>query len=198
MTPGKYSPGFCKSRRLIFLTLFVLASALTCLADSYANAGTILISGTITSIENQQTCDVYGCQIGSTWNLEIDFFAPEWNAPWSNYEFSTVLLNCIGGPPCFTGYSASSDFGWGPYMYDILYAKIVNGSLVDVRDGCGGYYIEWGEKDVWSRVDAFSGTTTGFVVPTEYTPEPVTIVVAATGAAIGYARLRFSRIGRFM
>jgi hypothetical protein len=156
----------------------LLVSAASGLADAYADEGTIYITGTITSIENQQTCDRYDCHLGSTFTLAMTFLAPDWNAPDSHYMFSSLMLSCIGGPPCFTGYQASSDFGWAPYGFDILYADIEDGNVVDARVGTGGYFIEWGQDNRWSFVDAFSGTTTGYAVAT---PEPAGIVTFVSG-----------------
>jgi hypothetical protein len=160
------------------IILFLLFSAVFCFASPYSDEGTIYITGTITDIQNQQTCDTYGCHIGSSWSLWMSFLAPQWDNPGSSYEFSTVLLSCMGGPPCFTGYGASSDFGWAPFGFDILYIDIEDGKLADARVGCGGYFVELGEADVWSRVDAFSGTTTGYAAPT---PDPATILTLSTG-----------------
>jgi hypothetical protein len=87
----------------------------------------------------------------------------------------------VGGPPCFTDYHATSDFGWGPFGFDILSVDIEDGKVVDGRVSCGGYYIEWGEADVWSRVDGFSGTTAGYAAPT---PDPATILTFATGMGL--------------
>lgn len=179
--------------RAPLLVLFLLASALGCFADIYSDEGTVYITGTITDIANQQTCDRYGCHIGSTWSLSMHFEAPDWNAPDSNYLISTVLLNCIGGPPCIDGYQASSDFGWGPYGFDILSVDIENGKVVDARAACGGYFIEWGEADIWSYVDGFSGTTTGYAAPGPPIPDPATILTLATGIALVRIRLSLPR-----
>lgn len=165
----------------LYLAILFLLSAATCLADDYANQGTIFITGTINDIQNQQTCDQYGCQMGDSWSLEMTFRAPEWNAPGSNYFMSTVLLNCMGGPPCIDGYQATSDFGWGPFGFDILSIDIEDGKLVDTRAACGGYFIEMGEANIWEYVLGFSGTTTGYATPT---PEPATIMGLASGTAL--------------
>ncbi len=111
----------------------------------------------------------------------MTFRAPEWNAPGSNYFMSTVLLNCMGGPPCIDGYQATSDFGWGPFGFDILSIDIEDGKLVDTRAACGGYFIEMGEANIWEYVLGFSGTTTGYATPT---PEPATIMGLASGTAL--------------
>lgn len=163
------------------VVLFLIASAGACFADSYSDEGTVYITGTITNIENQQTCDLYDCHIGSTWSLEMTFLASDWNAPGSNYFISTVFLNCMGGPPCFIDYHATSDFGWGPFGFDMLSVDIEDGKVVDAQVDCGGYYIEWGAADVWARMDGFSGTTTGYAAPT---PDPATIVTLATGMGL--------------
>ena len=171
--------------RGMLLAIFLIVSAASCLADSYSDQGTVFITGTITAIENQQNCDKYDCHIGSTWSLAMTFLAPDWDAPGSHYTISTVFLNCVGGPPCFVGYQASSDFGWGPYGYDVLYVDIEDGKVVDARVGSGGYFIEWGEADEWFYVNAFSGTTTGYAIPT---PEPSTLLLLASGAVLSRVR----------
>jgi len=175
---------------VLLVVILVSASVAICSADTYADQGTVFITGTITSIENQQTCDMYDCHIGSTWSLAMTFLAPDWNAPGSHYEFSTVFLNCIGGPPCFTGYQASSDFGWGPYGYDILYVDIEDGKVADARVATGGYYIEWGQADYWVYEPGFSGTTTGYAIPT---PEPASLITLLGGAVL----LPMKRVLRF-
>jgi len=163
-------------------------------ADNYADEGTVYINGTVTDIENQQTCDLYGCHIGSTWSLSMHFLAPDWNAPDSNYLISTVLLNCIGGPPCIDGYQASSDFGWGPYGFDILSVDIEGGKVVDARLACNSYYIEWGEADRWSYADDFWGTTTGYAAPGPPVPDPATLVSFATAMAVIGTKLNIRRV----
>jgi hypothetical protein len=161
--------------------LFLMGSAVGCFADSYSNEGTVYITGAITDIQNQATCDRYDCHIGSSWNLWVTFQAPDWNAPDSNYLISTVLLNCFGGPPCIDGYGASSDFGWAPYGFDILSVDIKGGKVVDARASCGGYFIESVRADIWAYVGAFSGRTTGYATPT---PEPATVLALVTGMAL--------------
>lgn len=171
------------------LLIFLVTSAPNCFADIYSNDGSVYLTGTITDIENQPTCDLYGCHTGSTWNLWMHFQAPDWNAPGSNYSLSTVLLNCFGGPPCIDGYDASSDFGWGPYGFDILSVYIENGKVVDARAACGGYFIEWGQADVWEYVNAFSGTTTGYAAPGPPIPDLTTVLTFATGIGVICRRL---------
>ncbi len=168
------------------VVIFLIASAGACFAGSYSDEGTVYITGTITDIENPQTCDRYGCHIGSTWSLAMTFLAHDWNSPDSNYSISTVLLNCFGGPPCIDGYQASSDFGWGPFGFDILSVDIQGGKIEDARVACGGYFIEMGEADRWSYVDGFSGTTTGYAAPT---PDPATILSLASGLVLIRLRL---------
>jgi hypothetical protein len=174
--------------------LFLIASAVGCFADVYSDEGTIYITGTITDIENQLTCDRFGCQMGSTWSLSMHFLAPDWNAPDSNYLISTVFPNCIGGPPCIDGYQATSDFGWGPFGFDMLYVDIEDGKVVDARVASGGYFIEMGEADTWSYVDAFSGTTKGFAAPGPPVPDPATVLTFATGMALAWRRLHIRRL----
>ena len=166
------------------VVIFLIASAGACFADNYSDEGTVYITGTVTDIQNQQTCDRYGCHIGSTWNLLMHFQAPDWNAPGSNYFISTVLLNCIGGPPCIDGYQANSDFGWGPFGFDILSVDIEDGKVVDTRAACGGYFVEWGQADIWEYVDGFSGMTTGYAAPGPPIPDPPTILIFASGIAL--------------
>jgi len=163
------------------IVFFLIATAAPCVADPYSDQGTVYITGTISDIGNQQTCDRYGCQMGSTWSLAMSFLAPNWNAPGANYSISTVLLNCFGGPPCINDYRASSDFGWGPFGFDILSIDIADGKVVDARASCGGYYIELGEANVWSYVNGFSGTTTGYAAPT---PDAPTILTLASGMGV--------------
>ncbi len=173
------------------MVVFLILSASLCLADVYSDQGTVYITGTITSIEDQQTCDQFGCQMGSSWSLWMSFLAPQWNAPGSSYEFSTAMLSCMGGPPCFTGYGASSDFGWAPYGFDILYLDIEDGQLADARVGCGGYFVELGEADIWSRMDGFSGTTIGYAAPT---PDPATVLTFLTGMLLARKALNLRRL----
>lgn len=163
------------------LLLLLIASAVGCFADTYSSEGTVYITGTVTGMQNPHSCDLYGCHLGSTWSLEMTFVAADWNAPDSSYFISTVLLNCIGGPPCITDYHATSDFGWGPYGFDILSVDIEGGKVVDARASTGGYTIEWGEENWWSYAYSISGTTTGYAVPT---PDPATILSFATGVTL--------------
>ena len=174
------------------VVLLLIVSAVGCFADTYANEGTVSITGTITDIQNQQTCAVYNCHIGSTWTLQMSFVAPEWSAPGSSYSISDVLLNCFGGPPCITGYHATSDFGWGPFGFDILLVDIENGQIVGARADTGGYSIEWGQANSWQYVDGFSGTTTG---QSEATPEPACLITFISGAVV-VAMRRLSPISR--
>jgi hypothetical protein len=176
----------------LIILLFLLASAAGCFADPYHDYGTVFITGTITDVWNQQTCDQYNCHIGSTWNLEMTFLAPNWDAPDSHYEFDAVMLGCIGGPPCFVGYYAYSDFKWAPYLYDGLYVDIENGKVVDARVATGGYFIEWGKADVWDYEPGFGGTTTGYAVAA---PEPGTIILLTSGALLSGIR-RISLVRR--
>lgn len=182
----------CLIRRAgaLLVVLFLVVSAVRCCADNYSDQGMVYISGTVTDIENQQVCDSFGCQMGSSWSLWMHFQAPDWNAPGSDYSLSTVLLNCFGGPPCIDGYGASSDFGWAPYGFDMLSVDILDGKVVDARAACGGYFIEWGQADLWSYGDAFSGVTTGYAAPT---PDAATIVSLATGMMIVGKRLHVLR-----
>lgn len=173
------------------IVLFLIVSAVHCFADTYSDEGTVYITGNITEIQNQEACERYGCQIGSSWNLAITFLAPNWNAPGSSYFISTVLLNCFGGPPCITGYQAGSDFGWGPYGFDTLSVDIEDGKVVDARASSGGYFIEWGQADLWNYVDDMSGTTTGYAIPT---PDAATILAFATGVVLARMRLNILRL----
>lgn len=187
-------PTLSRWASLTLLLLLLMASAASCFADSYSDEGTVFINGTLTDIQNQETCDRYDCQIGSSWNLWMHFQAPDWNAPGSNYFISTVLLTCFGGPPCIDKYGAGSDFGWGPYGFDILSIEINDGKVVDARVGTNGYFIEWGESDIWQYVDAFSGSTIGYVAPGPEAPEPAAILSFASGIGLIGLSLKLRRL----
>ena len=145
--------------KLTLTLLFLLFLETTAFAQ-YSDHGIVQVTGTVTSVQNQQECDQYACQIGSQWVATIQFWAPGWNAPSSNFDIYTVLVNCMGGPPCFTGYSATSNFGWAPWGFDTLHLKVQNGVVVDVGIYAGGYWAEWGQDATWSLTGAFSGITT--------------------------------------
>ena len=123
----------------------------------------------------------------------MTFLAPQWNAPDSNYLITALFINCVGGPPCFIGYQASSDFGWGPYGFDVLSVDIEDGQVADALVACGGYSIEWGRDNRWSYVDGFSGTTTGNVTTT---PDPVTLLTFATGVSLICLWRKIPRVAR--
>ncbi len=196
MTPDLRS--LIRRARAPLILFFLIISAGSCFADIYADEGTVYITGTITDIQDQQICDQYGCHIGSTWSLAMHFRAPDWNAPGSDYFMSTVLLNCFGGPPCIDGYHASSDFGWGPFGFDILSIDIQDGKVVDARAGCGGYFVEWGEANIWNYSYAFSGTTTGYAAPGPPVPDPATVMTFATAIAMIGVRLKYPPTHRMM
>ena len=177
----------------LLVVILLVASAVGCFADTYSDVGTVYLTGTITDVEDQQTCDRFGCHMGSTWSLAMTFLAPQWNAPDSNYLITTLFINCVGGPPCFIGYQASSDFGWGPYGFDVLSVDIEDGQVADALVACGGYSIEWGRDNRWSYVDGFSGTTTGNVTTT---PDPVTLLTFATGVSLICLWRKIPRVAR--
>ena len=181
-----------RCNRALLVAFFLVASAAACFADPYADQGTVFITGTITQIQGQQVCNQYDCHIGSTWTLAMTFLAPDWNAPGSHYIINAAFLNCIGGPPCFTDYRVNSDFGWGPYLFDDMSVDIENGEVVDARASDAGYFIEWGEANSWDYVIGFSGTTSGYAIPT---PEPATILMSAGGALLSGVRRRL-RVAR--
>lgn len=179
--PGK----LCVLRNGFLLATLLLLPAAACMADAYSNQGVVYLAGVINSIDNQQTCHKFGCQVGDHWALEMAFTAADWNAPGSNYMISAGNLNCFGGPPCIDNFHASSNFGWSPFYFDDLSIQIQNGKIVDVRASAGNYFIEWGFRDRWLYWNGFSGTTisplTPATGPLTPTPEPDTLVLAATG-----------------
>ena len=171
-------------RNILWLAAFLLLSAACSLADPYSNQGMVYVTGVINSIDNQQTCVKFGCHLGDSWTFEMGFQAPDWNAPGSNYLITTGFLNCIGGPPCIDYYTATSDFKWSPFYFDVLSVQIENGKVVDVRAAAGNYFAEWGFSDRWLYVNGFSGSTSGDVA----TPEPATVVLMCGGILGGLCR----------
>jgi hypothetical protein len=165
-------------RSILLIATLLLFSAVASLADSYANEGMVYVTGVINSIDNQQTCNKFGCHLGDQWTFAMGFRAQDWNAPGSNYLISTGFLNCIGGPPCIDYYKATSNFGWSPFYFDSLIIQIDDGNVVDVRAGAGNYFIEWGFADRWLYEYGFSGSTSGYAVAT---PEPTTLTLVVGG-----------------
>ena len=70
--------------------------------------------------------------------------------------------------------------------------EVENGQIVDARAACGGYFVEWGEANIWGYSLGFSGTTTG---QSEATPEPACLITFISGAVV-VAMRRLSPISR--
>ncbi len=143
--------------KLIVACLLLIGTSVA----QYSDHGVVKLTGTLTGIDNQQTCAEYNCFVGAQWTATLSFTALNWNAADSNFSIDTVLINCIAGPPCFTGYTATSDFGWGPYGFDTLHIEVKNGRVSDVSIATGGYAINWGQTNNWMLINGFNGTTTG-------------------------------------
>jgi len=179
--------------RGLLIIILVATATVASLADPYADEGTVYMTGTITSIENQQTCDLFNCHIGSTWNAWMTFRAPDWNAPGSHYDIFALMLGCYGGPPCILDWNGSSDFGWTPFYFDQLILEIDDGKVMDARAGADNYFLDWGEDNSWEYVNGFSGTITGYAVPT---PDPATLLIVVTGMALIGTRPNVRRSAR--
>jgi len=63
--------------------------------------------------------------------------------------------------------------------------EVENGQIVDARAACGGYFVEWGEANIWGYSLGFSGTTTGVA---DTTPEPACFVTLISGAIVAVGR----------